>query len=311
MQDIPIVRARVAGVLEGARFPAGSHDRSRLLNILQTYPRDELFQTDVESISRMALEMLDLRDRRQVSLLLRRDDFGRFLVCMVFVPRDRHTTDVRLEIQRILMEAYRGTSCRYSTEISDAPLARLQLVIYTDPRNDDPLPDTAALQLRLSRVIRNWDDDLRAAIVEEHGEDSGLALYARYHRIFSEGYRNSVFAEAAVFDIERLDALGPDDLDAWLSRPLEARNGEMRCKVYRSSAPITLTQFIPILHDLGAIVTDERPYEMTVPGAGPHYIYDIGLRFPGPIDANDRSRFRAALLAVHRARRRATSSIGW
>ncbi len=300
VQDIPIVRARVAGVLDRAKFPAGSHDRSRLLNILQTYPRDELFQTDVDSIGRMALEMLDLRDRRQVSLLLRRDDFGRFLVCLVFVPRDRHSTAVRLEIQRILMEAYRGTSCRYSTEITDAPLARLQLVIYTDPRNDEPLPDTAALQLRLNRVIRNWDDDLRSAIVEEHGEDVGLALFGRYHRVFSEGYRNSVLAEAAVFDIERLHALGPDDLDAWLSRPLEARNGEMRCKVYRSSSPITLSEFIPVLHDLGAIVTDERPYELNIPAAGPHYIYDIGLRFPGPIDADDRARFRKALLAVHR-----------
>ncbi len=299
VQDIPIIRARVAGVVEKAKFPAGSHDRSRLLNILQTYPRDELFQTDVESISRMTLEMLDLRDRRQVALLLRRDDFGRFLVCMVFVPRDRHSTDVRLEIQRILMDAYRGTSCRFSTEISDAPLARLQLVIYTDPTNDDPLPDTGALQLRLSRVIRNWDDDLRSAIVESHGEDVGLALYSRYHRVFDEDYRNSVFAEAAVFDIERLDALGPDDLDVWLSRPLEAQNGEMRCKVYRSSAPITLSEFIPILHDLGAIVTDERPYELNIPAAGPHFIYDIGLRFPDAIDANDRARFRDALIAVH------------
>ncbi|MEZ5375740.1 MAG: NAD-glutamate dehydrogenase [Acidimicrobiales bacterium] len=299
VQDIPIVRARVAGVIERAKFPAGSHDRSRLLNILQTYPRDELFQTDVDSISRMSLEMLDLRDRRQVSLLLRRDDFGRFLVCMVFVPRDRHTTDVRLEIQRILMEAYRGTSCRFSTEISDAPLARLQLVIYTDPRNTHPLPDPEALQQRLSRVIRNWDDDLRAAIVEEHGEDAGLALYVRYRRVFGDSYRNSVLAEAAVFDIERLDALGPDDLDAWLSRPLEARNGEMRCKVYRSSEAITLSEFIPILHDLGAIVTDERPYELNIPAAGPAFIYDIGLRFPNPIDAEDRARFRSALLAVH------------
>ena len=300
VQDIPIVRARVAAVLANAKFPSGSHDRSRLLNILQTYPRDELFQTDVDTIERMALEMLDLRDRRQVSLLLRRDEFGRFLVCLVFVPRDRHTTAVRLEIQRILMNAYQGTSCRYSTEISDAPLARLQLVIYTDPTNEEPLPDTQALQVRLSRVIRNWEDDLRAAIVDTHGEDQGLALFGRYHRVFSESYRNAVLAEAAVFDIERLDSLRADDLDAWMARPLEARTGEMRCKVYRTSTPITLSEFIPILHDLGAIVTDERPYELNIPAAGPAYIYDIGLRFPDSIDATDRARFRDALLAVHR-----------
>ncbi len=297
--DIPVVRRRVAAVLERVRFPAGSHDRSRLLNILQTYPRDELFQSDVDNIERMALEMLDLRDRRQVSLLLRRDDFGRFLVCLVFVPRDRHSTDVRLEIQKILMDAYRGTSCRYSTEITDAPLARLQLVIYTDPADTAPLPDTEILQSRLNRVIRNWDDDLRSALIETHGEDLGLSLNARYRHVFDDTYRSDVLAEAAVFDVERLEALGEDDLDVWLARPLEARNGDMRCKLYRSSAAITLSQFIPLLHDLGAIVTDERPYEFSIPDAGPHFIYDIGVRFPHSLDAEGRRRFRDALLAVH------------
>lgn len=306
VEDIPIVRAKVAAVMERTNFQQSSHDHSRLLNTLQLYPRDELFQADADVLAEMALDILDLRDRRQVSLLLRRDSFGRFLSCMVFVPRDRHSTDVRLRIQATLMEVYKGTSCRFSTEISDAPLARLHLVIYTDPTPEDELPDPAAVQARLAQVTRTWDDFLRDALIETMGEDRGLALLSRYGQAFDASYVSNVLAESAVHDIERLEALDDNSLDVALHRPLEARRDELRCKLYRSGDPITLTQFIPVLHDLGAVVTDERPYEVQR-GAGAdaeagsdRFIYDIGLRLGTELDRDARIRFSDAVLAVWR-----------
>lgn len=304
VQDIPVVRAKVAAVMERTNFQRSSHDHSRLLNTLQLYPRDELFQTDADVLAEMALDILDLRDRRQVSLLLRRDAFGRFLSCMVFVPRDRHSTDVRLKIQDTLMEVYKGRSCRFSTEISNAPLARLHLVIYTDPTPEDELPDPAAVQARLAQVTRTWDDFLRDSLIETNGEDRGLELLSRYGHAFEASYISNVLAESAVSDIERLEGLEDDSLDVALHRPLEARRDELRCKLYRSGDPITLTQFIPVLHDLGAVVTDERPYEVqrdagTDVGTD-RFIYDIGLRLSTELDHDARIRFGEAVLAVWR-----------
>ena len=304
VQDIPVVRAKVAAVMERTNFQQSSHDHSRLLNTLQLYPRDELFQTEADDLAEMALDILDLRDRRQVSLLLRRDTFGRFLSCMVFVPRDRHSTDVRLKIQDTLMEVYKGTSCRFSTEISNAPLARLHLVIYTDPTPEDELPDPAAVQARLAQVTRTWDDFLRDSLIETNGEDRGLELLARYGHAFDPSYVSNVFAESAVHDIDRLEGLEDNSLDVALHRPLEARRDELRCKLYRSGEPITLTQFIPVLHDLGAVVTDERPYEVKRDADSDvetdRFIYDIGLRLTTELDHDARGRFREAVLAVWR-----------
>ncbi len=300
VEDIPVVRAKVDAVIERAKFRSGSHDRSRLLNALQVFPRDELFQIDIDDLESMALDILDLRDRRRVSLLLRRDDYGRFLSCMVFVPRDRHNTDVRLEIQRVLMEVYDGISCRFSTEISDAPLARLHLVIYTDPTKDPELPDLAAVEDRLNRVIRNWDDELRSALIETHGEDSGIALFGRYSAAFPGSYRHDAIAEAAVNDISRLEALDELGLDVRLHRTLESGSGEMRCTLYRTVDPVTLSEFIPVLHDLGAVVVDERPYVVKVDDEPRRFIYDIGLSFDRDVDSEGRARFRDAVLAVSR-----------
>ncbi len=300
VQEIPVVRAKVAAVIDRANFQRTSHDHSRLLNLLQLFPRDELFQIEIDELESMAMAMLDLRDRRQVSLLVRRDTFGRFLSCLVFVPRDRHNTDVRLKIQETLMEVYRGRSVRFSTEISDAPLARLHLVIYIDPTPAEDLPDLEAVQARLIQVTRTWDDYLRTALIESHGEDRGLGLLADYQDAFDAGYLSNVLAESAVHDIDRLEALPDTSLDVALHRPLEAGALELRCKLFRSGHPITLSQFIPLLHDLGAVVTDERPYEVRRRDSVPRFIYDIGLMLDIQLDHEGRSRFRDAILAVWR-----------
>ncbi len=298
VEDIPSVRAKVAAVMERANFHRTSHDHSRLLNVLQLFPRDEMFQIDVEELESMAMAMLDLRDRRQVSMLLRRDTFGRFLSVLVFVPRDRHNTDIRLKIQETLMEVYRGRSVRFSTEISDAPLARIHLVIYIDPTPAENLPDLEAVQTRLMQATRTWDDFLRSALIEAHGEDRGLELLATYDDAFDPGYRNDVLAESAVHDIDRLESLEADGFEVALHRPLEAEYNELRCKLFRSGDPITLSQFIPILHDLGAVVVDERPYEIGGYDRGSRFIYDIGLQLESELDHDGRTRFREALLAV-------------
>ncbi len=298
VQEIPVVRAKVAALVERANFQRTSHDHSRLLNLLQLFPRDELFQIDIDELESMAMAMLDMRDRRQVSMLMRRDTFGRFLSCLVFVPRDRHNTDVRLKIQETLMEVYRGRSVRFSTEISDAPLARLHLVIYIDPIPADDLPDLEAVQARLIQVTRTWDDYLRSALVETYGEDRGLDLLSGYQDAFEAGYRSEVLAESAVHDIERLEALPEESLDVGLHRPLEAGALELRCKLFRSGPPITLSQFIPVLHDLGAVVVDERPYEVVRRDSVPRFVYDIGLLLDVELDRAGRSRFRDAILAA-------------
>ncbi|MBT8240546.1 MAG: NAD-glutamate dehydrogenase, partial [Acidimicrobiia bacterium] len=298
VQQIPVVRAKVDAVIERANFQRTSHDHSRLLNLLQLYPRDELFQIEVDELETMAMAMLDLRDRRQVSMLMRRDSFGRFLSCLVFVPRDRHNTDVRLKIQETLMEVYRGRSVRFSTEISDAPLARLHLVIYIDPTPADELPDLEAVQARLIQVTRTWDDFLRSALVESYGEDKGLDLLGRYQSAFDPGYRSEVLAESSVHDIERLEELPAESLDVSLHRPLEAGAQELRCKLFRSGSPITLSQFIPVLHDLGAVIADERPYEVVAKNSVPRFIYDIGLLLDVELDRSGRDRFRDAVLAA-------------
>ena len=298
--SVPVVKTKVDEVIQRSPRATGSHARNQLLDVLQRCPRDELFQIGADDLYTLVHDIGDLRDRRRVSLFTRPDVFGRFLSCLVFVPRERYNTDVRLEIVEILTQLYQGTSHRFSTEISDSPMARVHLIIHTNPQVQQAVPDRVVVEARLNLVIRTWDDFLRSSLVDTHGEARGLSLFNRYHEAFDKSYRNDILAESAVNDIDRLEALGPLGLDVALHHPLEAASGDFRCTLYRKHTPITLSEFIPVLHDLGATVVDERPYEIAVDGEPRRFVYNIGLRFESELDPEARSRFRDAVIAVAR-----------
>jgi glutamate dehydrogenase len=279
-RQIPLLRYKVRRVVERAGLPPGGHAEKDLTAILDTYPRDELVQAGEGELHDTAIGILHLQERRRVRLFLRRDQFRRFFSCLVFLPRDRYNTTNRVEIQRILVEALRGQRIEHEARVSESVLARLHLVVHVDPA-DDPDLDAAALaelEQRLAAVVRNWGDDLRDRLVEEHGEEQGLARFRRYGTAFRAGYMADNLPRVAVDDIDRLEALGPDDIGLHLFRPLEAARGVARFKLYRSGGPVLVSDVLPLLEHLGVRVADQRPHAIRPQGGEPRWIYDFGLQ---------------------------------
>jgi glutamate dehydrogenase len=283
--EIPLLRRKARMVRERSGLPPGSHDDKALVQILETYPRDELFQISDDDLFEIAMGILHLGERPRVRLFLRRDTFGRFLSCLVFVPRDRFTTQVRHAIQEILVEEFAGLSVDYNVRLSESVLARLHYVVHTKP-GTLPDYDVRAIEARIVEATRSWVDDLAAALVEQLGEERGTELFAEYREAFPAGYCADFTPAAAVLDIERMERLDPEgDLELTLYRPLEAAEDFFVLKLLRSGRPILLSDVLPLLEDLGVKVYDERPYEIRRPGRGDAWIYDFGLTSEeGPID---------------------------
>jgi glutamate dehydrogenase len=275
--EIPILRRKVKSVLERSGLRPGSHDYKNLVDVLETYPRDELFQVSDDELFEIALGILHLGERKRVRLFVRRDAFGRFVSCLVFVPRERYTTETRLRMQEVLQEAFRGTSADFSVRLTEGPLARVHFVIRTEP-GAFPKYDAADIERRLVEVTRSWTDDLQDALVDELGEERGIALFRRYGDAFPTAYRADVPARMAVPDVERMEGLDPGaDLAMSLYRPLEAPDGFLRFKLLRSGEPILLSDVLPLLENMGVRVADERPYEIKRRDGGTVWIYDFGL----------------------------------
>jgi glutamate dehydrogenase len=278
VRKLPVVRHKVAEVERRSGFSPRSHSGKDLLSILETYPRDELFQISIDDLYDIVLGVLSLQQRRELRLFVRRDDYGRFWSCLVFLPRDRWNTVVRLRMEKILLEELRGTSVDYTTRVNESVLARLHFVVRTPP-GEAPAVDVEAVQRRLARATRTWDEDLHDALVDRVGEEHTPLLMKRYAEAFPEAYKEDFPATSAVADLRRLEMLEEaDDLGMSLYSPPGAEAGERRFKIYRVGAPLSLSDVLPLFQAHGVRVVDERPYGLVRDDGTDAWIYDFGLQ---------------------------------
>jgi glutamate dehydrogenase len=274
---IPVLRRKVERLLDRSGFPPGGYSHKALLEILETYPRDELFQISEDELFEIAMAIFHLGERRRTRLLVRRDAWGRFFSCLVFVPREKYTTETRLRMQEILLQSLGGRSADFDVRFWESPLARVHFVVRTEPGHL-PEYDVREIERRLVEVTRSWADDLHDALIDQCGEARGTALFRKYEGAFPAAYRADFLARMAVPDIERLESLDPEgDLRMSLYRPLEAPENFLRFKLLRSGQPLLLSDVLPLLEDMGVEVVDERPYEISVGDGQTLWIYDFGL----------------------------------
>ncbi|MHB1067423.1 MAG: NAD-glutamate dehydrogenase, partial [Candidatus Nanopelagicales bacterium] len=154
--DIPVLRRKFDAVLRELDFVVGSHNAKDLLQFLETYPRDELFQVHDDLLARIAASVLHLQERRHTKLYLRPDDYGRFMSCLVYLPRDRYTTPVRRRIEALLTAAFAGSSVDYTVRVSESLLARVHFVIRVPEGQGLPDVDVPALEAAVSAAARSW-----------------------------------------------------------------------------------------------------------------------------------------------------------
>ncbi|MCS0636026.1 NAD-glutamate dehydrogenase [Streptomyces sp. LP05-1] len=309
VRRVPVIRRKVAEVLDSAGFSPSSHDGRDLLQILETYPRDELFQTPVDQLRSIATSVLYLQERRRLRLYLRQDEYGRYYSALVYLPRDRYTTGVRLRIIDILKEELGGTSVDFTAWNTESILSRLHFVVRV-PQGTELTTltdaDTDRIEARLVEAARSWADGFDQALNAELGEERAAELTRRYGHAFPEGYKADHSPRAAVGDLVQLEQLTEGEREFALSlyEPVGAGPGERRFKIYKTGAQVSLSAVLPLLNRLGVEVVDERPYELRCADRTHAWIYDFGLRMPAVAGSGDyladdaRERFQDAFAAA-------------
>ncbi|WP_249977076.1 NAD-glutamate dehydrogenase [Vreelandella olivaria] len=275
-RNIPLLRRKLRAVMDIAGFNPQGHNGKQLLQVLEVYPRDDLFQISTESLASTALGILNIRERRQVRLFIRADVSGKFYSCLVFVPRDVFSTDLRQRIQSMLCDELDAHFGDFNTYLSESVLARIQLILRFN--GDAPSQyDLKRLESKVARLARSWRDDLQAAMVEGFGEERANHLTDQFQNAFSASYREDFNARTAVFDIQHLLNLDSgEDLSLSLYRPLEEQAGGMNLKLFHRGSQIPLSDVLPMMENLGLRVIGERPYEINAPQQR-YWIHDFEL----------------------------------
>jgi glutamate dehydrogenase len=314
IRGIPVLRRKLGEVLDSLGYAAESHDGKEAVEVLDSYPREELFMTPVEDLAEVCAGVHRLRERRETRLFLRRDVYGRYVSGLVYMPRDRYNTQVRLRVTDALKRAFGTGPMDYSVLLGDSLVARLHIVVRAERGEQLPEMDPAELQRQVAAAVRSWDDDLADEAARELGPQRARELMTAVGDTIPETYKTDVPAPAAVGDFIKIMQMRADGhevaFDLWESEdyvggvPIGSRqDGPVpgapgtrvwRLTIYSTGGPITLTDVLPRLQHMGVDVVDEHPYEFTTTAdadaaadsMAPFRIYDFGLRRAGGADAD-------------------------
>ena len=277
-REIPVLRRKVARVVEHFALAPDSHDGKALIHILESFPRDELFQASVAELNRIVIGVFGLQERPRVRLLLRRDAFRRFYSCLVFVPREKYNTQVRQRIEKVIGEAFNATGMESQVQIAESNLARIHIVARTRP-SDDARIDTDALERRVAAAVRSWLDGFKAALLARLDEAYALQLFEKYSQAFPAAYTEDFQGDAAALDVSFLEAVEKEPrrlhLDIYRSEP--RRKDIFFLKIFRNQDAIPISDLLPMLENMGLKVIAERPYELEFPGGRRAWIQDLEL----------------------------------
>ncbi|MBX6327362.1 MAG: NAD-glutamate dehydrogenase [Pseudolabrys sp.] len=300
---IPYLRRKIAWVEQRAGFDPHGHSGKALASVLEHFPRDELFQIDEHTLYRFALAILQLGERPRVRVLARADRFDRFVSVMVFVPRDRYDSNVRIKIGDYLARVYNGrVSAFYPYFPEEGPLVRVHFIIGRSGAAVAPV-DLETLEREVERLVRTWTDGLAEALNATYPPDRARMLLDRYRTAFSEGFHEAYAPQVAAGDIRTIEGLSAE-------RPLgvdfhHRRMGDLRMvglKVWSHARPLPLSERVPVLENMGFRVVDERTFHVAVDDPGV-WLHDMLLerRDGDAIDlAPLKSRLETAFLMVMR-----------
>lgn len=299
--NIPIVRNKTKQVIERSGLNAGSHHSKELQHILEVYPRDELFHTDVDHLTRTAIGILNIQERRRTHIFIRQDQLNKFLSCLIYVPRDLYNTELRQKMQNILVDAFNPEDIEFTTYFSESILARTLFTLKLNP-SDVVEYDEQRIEKDIQAVARSWQDDLMAALVEGLGEEKGNRYFQLYRHAFGASYREEFLARTAVVDIQHIMSMKDEnDVAMSLYRNVADAGSDFKFKLYNPEKLLPLSDVIPILENLGLRVIGEHPYGIHRTDGKQFWVHDFSMvyTFGDNIDLHEsKEKFQDAFRAI-------------
>ncbi|WP_428312374.1 NAD-glutamate dehydrogenase [Hydrocarboniphaga sp.] len=297
-RTIPLIRKKADYVMRRSRIGEDTHSGKLLREILHLLPRDELFQSSEQELYRTAMGIRALRDRHQLKLFLRRDRYGRFYSCLIYLPRDRYSRELRDRLAGELLKIFNATAVDRQVDSLRGSMARVRFIVRTPPGTQIDL-SAEQIEQKLIAATRNWREQLRELLQRTVGGRSTQIL-ARYADAFPLSYTESVSPSDAEADLHYLLRLSEAEpllprliMDA-TATPVRATS----LKLYARQSQVALSDVLPTLENFGLRVLSQEPTQIT-PKDGPAlWIQEFSIEAPESRLSAEQQKtyFEAALL---------------
>ncbi|NKB31830.1 MAG: NAD-glutamate dehydrogenase [Pseudomonadales bacterium] len=275
--DIPLVRKKVNAVLDQSGFAPNGHSIKDLLQVINVFPRDELFQISKDQLFNTALEITQIQETRTSKLFIRRDSYGKFFSCLAYIPRDIYNTKVRIGIQDFLEKELQGEEVEFTTYFSESTLARIHFILRV-PNIHKVKFDLAALNAKMVSVITPWEDYFLEALQRRYLDQEAERLHEIYADCYSPGYKEAYSAEEAVKDIARIDnVVANKNLALDLDTSSSEVGAELSFKIFSYQHQLLLSDVAPILENLGLNIISEKAFKLEPECENEVWLHDFSL----------------------------------
>ncbi|MBX2836915.1 MAG: NAD-glutamate dehydrogenase [Gammaproteobacteria bacterium] len=286
-QSIPFIRDRIRSAIDASERSPDSHDGEALERVLRGFPREMLLQTHPERLLEMAKGIVSLHERQQIRLFYSVDPLNRFYNCLVFIPRDTYSRELRHNIEALLLAGLSGESLDFRTEFSsNSALARLHFVVRRRPPFSHKV-NWSALEARIRSAAITWHDQLLDMLRDQYDESTALTLYKKYAKGFSENYRVDYSARAAVADIEFIENTSLADGPVMsFYRNIFTDSNTVNFKLFSESNSVSLSSVIPIIENMGLRIETGHPFEISRLGDSSVWIHEFTAEYAGKGEHN-------------------------
>ncbi len=273
---IPFLRLKVEKVIKAFRFPADSHNGKEIVHVLETLPRDDVFQASHDELVKLTEGILHLQEKKRIRLFLRKDAYDRFYSCLVYVPVEICDTELSLAMEDILVQALHGVDSSFTTYLSDSVLARIHFVIRVNP--EEPVTfNIERLEQQLRSVASSWSDELKIQLLNEFGEADGLRYFAKYRKAFPASYTEHYLPRAAIDDLKKIESLSSQNPLEMLFYKSGTGTTGLRLKLFHTEHTIALSDVLPTLENMGLRVLGERPHQVIFRDGSIAWISDFDM----------------------------------
>ena len=280
-RTLPIVRLKIQSVLQQSGFAEQSHDYKELMQILMTFPRDELIQSSEQQLLATSLAVLAIQERKQIRLFMRLDVTGQFLTALVYLPREIFNTEIRQQIGEHIGSYLPLLDSDFSIHLTESQLTRIRF-IYQLEHMPHELPDLPRLEQEIVALARRWEDAWMDACAEQLGGVFGAQLAQGYRQAFSVAYRAAYSPRVAVKDALRIERLLENPnlaLALNLYRPVDQDAPALKLKIFHQNHELKLSDMVPVLENFGLKVITAIPYPIARQDQQQVFLYDFELEY--------------------------------
>ncbi|WP_412050483.1 NAD-glutamate dehydrogenase [Hoeflea sp. Naph1] len=250
---IPLLRSKVNAVISEFGYDPESHSGKLLLNTLESYPRDDLFQIDAPLLARFCMQINELADRPRVRVLPRIDRFDRFVSLIVYVPRDQYDSIARERIGAYFKTVYNGRVSAYYPAFPEGGVARVHFIIGRSEGKTPQIPQEQ-LERDIRSIVTRWEDQFATL-----GGDGAARISV------SQSYKERFSPEEALADLgDILACAKPGTIRIAFYRNDDTPDDRLALKIFHAGEPVALSRRVPLLENLGFKVISEQTHDIFI-----------------------------------------------